>query len=610
MNGSPGTAGSIVGASTSGTVLRQVRALARRQGKGHPPVEVPRPVRARRVPDRVPGRVLVAVDARASSSCRCRPCRSGRPRGGATATWCGSGRRPPTSWRSTDRDGWPSRPACASTPGWWATSWSSGRSTGWSCGTARPWEEKVLPEEGAAHQGDVRDATGRRTCTGRATDRRTPTRRTVRESELSHDDTDHCMRRHPSEPRGARVGPRPGGCRPADATRPGLAAVARHDVHIERVWPMRSPSTGALEESSSAHFQVDVAALHPHDIAPVGGLRMSQAFTHEPVMVAEVVELLRRRSRRAWSSMPPSAAAVTPRRCSRPHPGIHAARDRPRSRCAWPRPPRRLAPFGRRAARVATTRFDASAPGRTGRRTDRSPDGRIGLAAPCSTSGSARHSSTRRTRVLLPARRDHSTCGWTRPRAAPPPTSSTQYDEDLTRAVRRQRRGPVRPAHRPGHRGARPITTTGQLAEVVAGRHPRRHPPHRRTPGPPGLPGHPDRGQRGARAPAGTIADGHRAARPRRAVRRHLVPLRRGPAGQVRLHPRGRHRQLPVPAGPPVRVRRRSRGSGSCSAGPGARRPDEVERNHRAESARLRVVERVEPVAADLTRARRGSDRP
>ena len=42
-----GTAGSIVGAITSGTVLRQVRALARREGKGHPPVEVPWTLRTR-----------------------------------------------------------------------------------------------------------------------------------------------------------------------------------------------------------------------------------------------------------------------------------------------------------------------------------------------------------------------------------------------------------------------------------------------------------------------------------------------------------------------------------------------------------------------------------
>ena len=71
----------------------------------------------------------------------------------------------------------------------------------------------------------------------------------------------------------------------------GLAAVARHDVHIERVWPMRSPSTGSLEESSSAYFQSERRGTPPASIVPVEGLRMSQAFAHEPVMTTEVVEL-------------------------------------------------------------------------------------------------------------------------------------------------------------------------------------------------------------------------------------------------------------------------------------------------------------------------------
>jgi 16S rRNA (cytosine1402-N4)-methyltransferase len=72
----------------------------------------------------------------------------------------------------------------------------------------------------------------------------------------------------------------------------GLAAVARRDVHIERVWPMRSSPTGDLEESSSASFQGDRRGTPPASIVPVGGLRMSQAFEHQPVMTAEVVDLL------------------------------------------------------------------------------------------------------------------------------------------------------------------------------------------------------------------------------------------------------------------------------------------------------------------------------
>ncbi len=71
----------------------------------------------------------------------------------------------------------------------------------------------------------------------------------------------------------------------------GLAAVARHDVHIERVWPMRSPSTGSLGESSSAYSQRERRGTPPASIVPVGGLRMNQAFPHEPVMATEVVGL-------------------------------------------------------------------------------------------------------------------------------------------------------------------------------------------------------------------------------------------------------------------------------------------------------------------------------
>ena len=84
--------------------------------------------------------------------------------------------------------------------------------------------------------------------------------------------------------------------RPSVGRRPtpyesGLAAVARRDVHIERVWPMRSPPTGSLEESSSAYFQRERRGTPPASIVPVGGLRMSQAFEHQPVMTAEVVDL-------------------------------------------------------------------------------------------------------------------------------------------------------------------------------------------------------------------------------------------------------------------------------------------------------------------------------
>jgi 16S rRNA (cytosine1402-N4)-methyltransferase len=67
--------------------------------------------------------------------------------------------------------------------------------------------------------------------------------------------------------------------------------VARQDVHIARVWPMRSPSTAPLEDSSSASFQDGRTGISPAGVMPVGGLRMTQAFAHEPVMANEVVDL-------------------------------------------------------------------------------------------------------------------------------------------------------------------------------------------------------------------------------------------------------------------------------------------------------------------------------
>jgi 16S rRNA (cytosine1402-N4)-methyltransferase len=56
---------------------------------------------------------------------------------------------------------------------------------------------------------------------------------------------------------------------------------------------MRSPSTGYLEASSSAYFQSERRGTPPATIVPVEGLQMSQAFLHDPVMVAEVVDLFR-----------------------------------------------------------------------------------------------------------------------------------------------------------------------------------------------------------------------------------------------------------------------------------------------------------------------------
>jgi len=54
---------------------------------------------------------------------------------------------------------------------------------------------------------------------------------------------------------------------------------------------MRSPSTGTVEDSSSALFPVGRQGKYPDSTWPVGGLRMDRDPVHEPVMAAEVVEL-------------------------------------------------------------------------------------------------------------------------------------------------------------------------------------------------------------------------------------------------------------------------------------------------------------------------------
>jgi 16S rRNA (cytosine1402-N4)-methyltransferase len=56
---------------------------------------------------------------------------------------------------------------------------------------------------------------------------------------------------------------------------------------------MRSPSTGTVEDSSSALFPVGRKGKSPDSTSPVGGLRMDRDPLHQPVMVDEVVALLR-----------------------------------------------------------------------------------------------------------------------------------------------------------------------------------------------------------------------------------------------------------------------------------------------------------------------------
>jgi len=56
---------------------------------------------------------------------------------------------------------------------------------------------------------------------------------------------------------------------------------------------VRSPSIGAVEDSYSAHFHLSRLGRQPDGALPIEGLRMSQAYHHQAVMVSEVVELFR-----------------------------------------------------------------------------------------------------------------------------------------------------------------------------------------------------------------------------------------------------------------------------------------------------------------------------
>ena len=135
--------------------------------------------------------------------------------------------------------------------------------------------------------------------------------------------------------------------------------------------------------------------------------------------------------------------------------------------------------------------------------------------------------------------------------------------------VRRQRRGPVRPADRPGRGGRPSLHHHRPIGRDGADGHPRRHPPDRGPSGPAGLPGRADRRERRARPPGRDPPDGHRDPRPPGPVRGHLVPLGRGPDREGRLRP-GRDGGLRLPARTALCLRRRPRRAAGVPRGPPA----------------------------------------
>jgi 16S rRNA (cytosine1402-N4)-methyltransferase len=370
----------------------------------------------------------------------------------------------------------------------------------------------------------------------------------------------------------------------------GLAAVSRHDVHIERVWPMRSPSTGALGEFSSASSQSDRRGAPPARLGPAEGLRMSEAFPHDPVMATEVVHLL--------SGVPEGlvldatlGGAGHGRALLEAHPGIRLL-GIDRDPLAVAAATGELAVFGERAI-IRRARFDSL--GEIVRQVQddlHTPEDERGLTGVLFDLGVsspqldvAERGFSYRRDAALDMRMDP-TVGRTAAEVVNESSEDTLVelfvDNGETRFARRIARAII---------AARPITTTGQLADVV----------------------------REAIPAATRRTGGHPARRVFQAVRiavnEELDQLHTGlDTALGLLRPGGRCVVISYHSGEDRLVKSTFNRAATdncqcppglpcvCGADPqfklvyrGSRRPteEEVTRNHRAEAARLRVVERL-----------------
>ena len=377
----------------------------------------------------------------------------------------------------------------------------------------------------------------------------------------------------------------------------GQAAMARHEVHIERVWPMRSPSTGELGESSSAFSRPERRGTPSARPLPVEGLRMNRAFPHEPVMAAEVTEFL--------AEVPSGlvldatlGGAGHARRLLGAHPGITLL-GIDRDPIAVAAATGELAVFGRRAI-IRRSRFDSLAEVvrqvQDGLDTPGDQRGLTGVLFDLGVSSPqldvAERGFSYRRDAPLDMRMDP-TVGRTAAEVVNESEEETLVqlfvDNGETRFARRIARAVI---------AARPITTTGQLADVV----------------------------RGAIPAATRRTGGHPARRVFQAVRiavnEELDQLRNGlNAALGLLRPSGRCVVISYHSGEDRLVKATfvSAATGDCQCPPGlpcvcgadpqfrlvnrgSRKPtaEELTRNRRSEAARLRVIERL-PAAGTVT---------
>ena len=307
--------------------------------------------------------------------------------------------------------------------------------------------------------------------------------------------------------------------------------------------------------------------------------------SHVPVMAAEVVELFAAGAARASCSTPPSAAAATPAPCSSAYPHLQVVGlDQDPAAVAAARAA--LARFGDRAV-VVRARFD-----RLGEVLDQARS-RPAVGRPVRPRRQLAAVRPARARVQLPHRRAprHADGSRTPPGRAADVVNAAP-EAELVRLLIAN--GEARFAGRIARAivAARPITTTGQLADVVRTAIPAAA---RRTGGHPArrvVPGHPDRGQRRARRaarwrstrPSSGWSPGGRCvvlsyhSGEDRMVKDRFVTAATGGC----ICPPG----LPCVCGAVPTVRLLNRGARKPSAA-------EVAANRRSESARLRAVERL-----------------